>query len=237
MSCLIMNLEPLAALANAVEARLNCGFDYWGFDVPDSLPQALNDCQTSGCFCADDIYSKLYALNVRAYNCRYKNHEEPADETAPSFDGNRYVIHHGPTYREHGFAVCPWHFHLARILDFWLYQTGEEATRKDPLRLAMKEFQYCLYSFIIRNSAQYHIGRWGDLPIPEAAPTGRISPEETNPDHLLWNMLKTHVGHNVSIVTYGNPDAPADVCLECKDCGCVILDAEIYTISEREDLK
>jgi len=51
---------------------------------------------------------------------------------------------------------------------------------------------------------------------------------------LLWNLLKKHAGHEVEIVTYGDPNDPADVCLECEDCGEVILDAEVYTITARE---
>ena len=34
MSCMVMSPEPLAALANAVEARLNCDYSYWGFGLP-----------------------------------------------------------------------------------------------------------------------------------------------------------------------------------------------------------
>lgn len=51
-------------------------------------------------------------------------------------------------------------------------------------------------------------------------------------DKILWNILKNHVGHNVEIVEYGNAK---DFCLECTDCNEVLLDAEIYTICERED--
>jgi hypothetical protein len=54
-------------------------------------------------------------------------------------------------------------------------------------------------------------------------------------DNLLWNILLKHRGHHVGIVSYGDPDDPADVCLECEDCNEVVLDAEIYTICARED--
>lgn len=50
---------------------------------------------------------------------------------------------------------------------------------------------------------------------------------------ILWNLLLKHRNHNVAIVTYGNPDAPADVCLECEDCGEVVLDAELHTLAAR----
>ena len=51
---------------------------------------------------------------------------------------------------------------------------------------------------------------------------------------MLWDLLLKHRNHDVAIVTYGDPDAPADVCLECEDCGEVVLDAELYTLTARE---
>lgn len=53
---------------------------------------------------------------------------------------------------------------------------------------------------------------------------------------ILWNELKKHRGHKVSIVSYGDWDNPADICLECEDCGEVVLDAEIYTLCARGDV-
>lgn len=58
---------------------------------------------------------------------------------------------------------------------------------------------------------------------------------DDNFDNILWNALYAHRGHHVCIATYGDPDDPADVCLECEDCNEVILDAEIYTLCTRED--
>lgn len=43
---------------------------------------------------------------------------------------------------------------------------------------------------------------------------------------MLWDMLKSHIGHQVCIVAYGDTDDPMDICLECEECGEVILDAE-----------
>lgn len=51
-------------------------------------------------------------------------------------------------------------------------------------------------------------------------------------NELLWNKLAAHIGHDVEIVTYGNG---MDICLECLDCGEIILDAELYTLCARED--
>lgn len=53
-------------------------------------------------------------------------------------------------------------------------------------------------------------------------------------DQMLWDMLKSHIGHQVRIVAYGDTDDPMDICLECEECGEVILDAEIYTVAARK---
>ena len=164
MSCMVMRLEPLAALANAVEVRLNCDYNYWGFEAPDSLYRELSDCKTSCTYFAERIYQKLYAVNIHAYNGRYAGHEEPVSEEAPAIAGSKYTIHRPPEYREHNFAVRPWHYQLAMLLDFWLYQTAEDATYADPLRLAMREFRDSLYAFIVTNSPQSVDVQWGALP-------------------------------------------------------------------------
>jgi len=158
-----MKLESLAALANAVECRLNCNYDFWGFEAPGNLYRELKDCQSAHLYSAEDIFRKLYILNVRAYNGRYEGHQKPIEEI-PTIDVSNYIVHHSPEFREHGFAVRPWHYQLAKLLDFWLYQTAEDATRNDPLRLAMAEFRDRLYYFIVQNSLEYFVLQWGVLP-------------------------------------------------------------------------
>lgn len=44
----------------------------------------------------------------------------------------------------------------------------------------------------------------------------------------MRDKLLPHVGHRVVCVTYGNCDDPVDVCVECEDCGCVLVSAEDY---------
>ena len=56
-------------------------------------------------------------------------------------------------------------------------------------------------------------------------------------NNILWDALMAHRWHHVSIVSYGDNDDPVDVCLECEDCNEVILDAEIYTLAERDDIE
>lgn len=56
-------------------------------------------------------------------------------------------------------------------------------------------------------------------------------------NELLCDILKSHRGHKVSIVSYGPLEDPVDVCLECEDCNEVILDAGLYTVCAREDVE
>lgn len=78
----------------------------------------------------------------------------------------------------------------------------------------------------------------GEMPLEDYLD---ILPEKSNSsnidyDKILWDILKKHSGHKVSIVSYGNYDNPENISLECEDCGEVILDAELYTICAREDI-
>lgn len=47
---------------------------------------------------------------------------------------------------------------------------------------------------------------------------------------MNWMQIKLrpHVGHDIVCVYYGDPDDPADVCIECETCGCVLVSAEDY---------
>ena len=54
-------------------------------------------------------------------------------------------------------------------------------------------------------------------------------------NRMLWDTLRSHLGHRVEIAVYGDVDNPASVTLEDIDTGSVILDAGIYTLKPRED--
>ena len=62
------------------------------------------------------------------------------------------------------------------------------------------------------------------------------NPNQDDGNMVLWDTLKKHIGHHVEIVYYGDTINPHDICLECTDCGEVVLDAEIDTICARDDI-
>lgn len=62
-----------------------------------------------------------------------------------------------------------------------------------------------------------------------------LSNEEHAINMWLWNILKNHFGHKVSIAVYGDVNSPSSVTLEDEDTNEIILDAGIYTLQGRSD--
>lgn len=51
----------------------------------------------------------------------------------------------------------------------------------------------------------------------------------------LWDLLLAHRGHELVVASYGDPDNPQNVSLECETCETVVLDAELYTLCVRSE--
>lgn len=49
----------------------------------------------------------------------------------------------------------------------------------------------------------------------------------------LYEKLTRHSGHNVTIVSYGDWEHPANFSLECEDCCEVILDTDGYVVCDK----
>ena len=162
MSCMVMNPRATATLANAVEFILNSGFNRFGFEAPESLHKALSDCRDSYYFySAPAIYQRFYALNVAAYNGRYLgNPTDPVEAEAPSMPDVPPLVKER-VYCNHE-ILQPWHYKFCKLLDFLIYQCSEDATRNDPLFLALVDFDRIYKSFLVCNTEEYHHFGWGE---------------------------------------------------------------------------
>lgn len=165
MSCMMSSPALLSALARTVEYIGNGRYDTTGMDLPRSLSFALADCvDVYGDLVGDKIYTKLYALNVAAYNGRYSDWN--ASEDAPDRPAGKRLLPVCVEY-EGGFGghfiVEPIHYDLARCLDFYIYQCSEDATYKSDLLQGMKELAHTVKNFIASNSAEYKKGEWGEV--------------------------------------------------------------------------
>lgn len=164
MSSFMMSPQSHATLANALEFMLNSGFNRFGFDAPDSLHKALSDCRDRyGFYCNGQIYNRLYTLNARAVDTRYKN--DPATgnaamvpdmpEVPPLIEERQRVNYHE--------KLLPWHYKFCKILDCQIYQSSEDATRNDPLLLALIDFSRVYKSFLVTNTDEYDAAPWGHI--------------------------------------------------------------------------
>lgn len=160
MSCFIMSTQSHATLANALEYILNSGFNRFGFEVPDSLHKALQGCRDRYSFyCAGEIYNRLYRLNARAVDARYKHAGvSPVPmmpEVPPLIEERQRVNHHE--------KLLPWHYKFCKLLDCLIYQASEDATRNDPLLLALIDFSRIYKSFLVTNTEEYNAAPWGGI--------------------------------------------------------------------------
>ena len=149
-----------AATANTLEYILNSGFNRFGFDAPDSLYKALSDCRDRyGFYCSGLIFRRLYDLNSRAYAGRYKT---DADTTPPEMPSVPPLVQEREREDQHE-KLLPWHYKLAKLIDCEIYQASEDATRKDPLLLALIDFSRVYTHFLVSNTADYNAAPWGTI--------------------------------------------------------------------------
>lgn len=163
MSCFIMNPDSirkigytLADILNACKYR-NC----WSFDKGAAkaarLPElfAAYDRPLYG-YDPEMISKALHDLNAKAYAGRYSDPEETpfADPANMKYTLRPFA----------GACNTPqeWHYHLASLLDCYLYQTAEDVTLTDPLREALETFAACLKYGIVQHSDLYNMFRWGE---------------------------------------------------------------------------
>ena len=55
-----------------------------------------------------------------------------------------------------------------------------------------------------------------------------LDERQMTPMNGMMQKLYAHVGHHIVCVTYGDPDDPHDVCIECESCGCVLVSGEDF---------
>ena len=46
--------------------------------------------------------------------------------------------------------------------------------------------------------------------------------------NYMHEKLKTHIGHSIVCVAYGDINNPVDICIECEDCGCVLVSSDDF---------
>ena len=159
MSCFIMETRAIAALAKGMEAVLNSGYTFAGFEAPATLAEALENCRDKyGFYEEKHIFTALYDLNAAAYAGRYKENAEPA----PNWPDNVPRLLTRPVYNGYYNPGADfWKYY--KLLDCMIYQTCEDATCNNALYKALVDFSRVLAAYLVRNCAAYDNAEWGRL--------------------------------------------------------------------------
>lgn len=160
MSCMMLSARIHATVAETVAAIMNMGYNYFGFESPVSLFQALEDCADDfNYYDSSKIYHRLYILNNRAYNGRYKSNIIPLVPDMPTVS-KLYEPRCGENHHD---VIKPWHYKFAKLLDCLIYQLEEDATKKDPLVIALIEFNHNYRAFLVTNNDEYSRAPWANI--------------------------------------------------------------------------
>ena len=164
MSCFIMRTESIYTLGNTLESVFNAALHSFSCTIatdacPNALLDAFADCVRCQSFDGVQIADVLYRINAMAYAGRYKKPVD--DELPPCPDGAGRSLYARPVIEIHRERPQDWHYHFAALLDCWLYQTNEDATRDDIRRTMLSDFARNLKCLLVTHSMQYSKHPWG----------------------------------------------------------------------------
>lgn len=152
MSCFIMKEEVIAGLADYIKTLNDFGYDYFGYSIPRSLNEALNLGYRSTP--EKEIFKKLYAFNVTAFNNRYEADCDIDVEMPKDYKTLYYPI---DTEK----APQPWEYQLLKTLSCYIYQVSEDVTIKTDLFKALKELETAITNNIVWRMPEMKEAEWG----------------------------------------------------------------------------
>lgn len=152
MSCFIMKEEIIAGLADYIKTLNDFGYDYFGYSIPRSLNEALNLGYRSTP--EKEIFKKLYAFNVTAFNNRY---EADCDIDVEMPKDYKTLYHPIDTEK----APQPWEYQLLKTLSCYIYQVSEDVTIKTDLFKALKELEMAITNNIVWRMPEMKEAEWG----------------------------------------------------------------------------
>lgn len=170
MSCFIMNAESIRKIGYTLADILDSCI--YNSELSIATRAAYNSNLKNSFWIAYSVKHRFYLgeiiseilhnINAKAYAGRYN---EPDEMPFPEYPGRNTTprsLYRRSEYAEHTERPQEWHYHLAALLDCWLYQTSEDASRDCPERLAIKAFCKALSREIIQHSPEYNLHRWGE---------------------------------------------------------------------------
>ena len=162
MSTMMLSTRFHSAMADTLGHILDCGFERFGFEAPESLHKALKGCRNRlDLYDYNAIYLRLYALNESAYTGRYRS----SIYSTSSIPDKPYVTHlvEPRQWKDGHETLLPWHYTFCKMIDCLIYQISEDTTEDAPLTLALIDFSRVYKSFLVVNTDEYNRAPWGDF--------------------------------------------------------------------------
>lgn len=151
MSCFILKKEVIAGIAEYIRCLNDNGYDYFGYSIPHSLNAALDLGYRSTS--ENEIFKKLYAFNVKAYNNRYDDNYNCDEIEIPKEFNTLY----------HPQEATPqlWEYQLLKTISCYIYQVSEEATCNTDLFKGLKELEMAITNHIVWRLPEMQATTWG----------------------------------------------------------------------------
>lgn len=137
MSCFIVDAECIRAQAAFIAEILNRDYsERYNIIADDALKDVFKACKDRNGYSAHKIYRKLYIMNLRAYNGRYKENVKEFAKYEPTAAPTNLL-------------------QLYSYIDCYLYQCAEEPVYKTPLYNVIESLQNRLARTIITRLPNY----------------------------------------------------------------------------------
>lgn len=164
MSCIQLSTQHTAAVAHGLAFILNGagGMDQLScFAITSQTCRAFKSCMYPHDSLFDDrkIYAVLYKLNEAAYEDRYQVPSDELDGVPAMPQSFPHLLHLLPWDSKH-FTIDLDFYAFTKLLDSFICQCNEDATRNNPVLKALSGTSRALYAFIVQNSAEYNNAEW-----------------------------------------------------------------------------
>ena len=158
MSCFVLKADSIRKIAYTIADVLNqcyCNGETrittaaaMAADLPKTFSRYFSRVRW---YNGEAIAEDLHRINEYAYCTRY-NMDANAHVAPIAGKPEDLSLSRRAEYGKHGEIVRPWHYELCGLLDCWLYQTEEDSTATNEMRLSLKRFSDCLKSGIVQHS-------------------------------------------------------------------------------------
>lgn len=159
MSSYIVDPKTIAIISNYIADLVNVGFNgmHLHYTIPEKFRKNVID--KNGRANPEEIFKRLYNLNIDAYMTRYDTN---AEEMKMHLDDVDNFKQYDTQIHDYGHKVQPYHYQLLKSMHCYLYQCAEsEELINCTIYTTVKGIADALSSKIIDSLPEYNSAIWG----------------------------------------------------------------------------